>query len=190
MKYLIYLLLVLFIFSCRTVKKNTHEQYNKTDSSNIIIKEESSVKTDNSIINKQKTEEAKANTVKIKLIYGIDSGKIQVVHIPTGFNNKEGINRIVDQLVNNRLKEVQIDIDDFSINRNTNTNINKDITDSSNRKEEKKVDVSKESGEKTGNKTTKGMSMAAIIWGVAIIAAILIFFLIGKYVPNIFNKKK
>lgn len=190
MKHLIYLLLVLFIFSCRTVKKNTHEQYNKTDSSNIIIKEESSVKTDNSTINKQKTEETKANTVRIKLIYGIDSGKIKVVHVPTGFNNKEGIDRIVDQLVNERLKEVQIDIDDFSLNRNTNTNINKDVKDSSNNKEEKKVDVTKESKETIKTTSKKGMSTGVIIWGVIIVVAILIFFLIGKYVPNIFNKKK
>lgn len=166
MKHILTILTLLALFSCRTMKKNYSEEYHSLDSAANTVAQQTSVKTDNSTITKKEVEKATGNNVKITLTYGIDSGKtkIDVVKVPLGFQNKGGINAIVQQLLNERLRQVEIQ-GDFSLTKKVDTEVRNDIKDSTGKKDSSHVDVQAKGGKKTGVKEVKGISFFAALFG-------------------------
>ena len=115
MRYIGTILIIYLLTSCGSMKKNRSEKELVVDTSHITSEQETNVKTE---INNQQVSgvtELSGNRLKIKITYSDAEpgkpGEIKTIAIPSGYNNKDAVNKIADQLFNSRMKDVELEIE-------------------------------------------------------------------------------
>ncbi|MGN6436888.1 MAG: hypothetical protein ACTHMM_10160 [Agriterribacter sp.] len=177
------MLLFGILSSCRTVNKSSKSESKKQEVKTEASKEENNVKQDNSTVDEQRDIE-KVGKVKVSLEYetGKDSGKtiIQTVYLPTGKAvNQSALDKIVNALVNDRLKKVNIE-GDFNLTDKTKTTTQNNIKDSTVKKETAKSESKTEEKKKEKEKKVKGIPVGVSIWIVAVIAVLIVAFVLYR----------
>lgn len=179
------------------MKKNRSEKKMISDSAHVSAEQETTVKTDNSTQQVAGVTELSGNKLKLKITYSDaepgSSGKIKTVTLPSGFNNKDAVNKIADQLFNSRMREVELEIEgEFKFRdslyqvtenalRDSIAKLKSDSTHS--KKKETTVDV---------HKDRKGLAIGwqLVLWLIVAIVLLLFFILKRTWFYKLFIKLK
>lgn len=179
------------VASCSTMHKHKSSRSSSLDSLTNVVATETSVSKDQSVT-AQQNDIQKTGSVKLTLIY--DTGKVQIntVRIPVGSEGKSALDKVVNALVNERLRKVEIE-GNLSLSDKSKTEVHNDKTDSTSKAENSQTHVKKTEEEKTLDKEVKGISIWAAIFGSLwfwLIVALLLIGVFIKYKPSIMKLLK
>lgn len=179
------LVMVYFGCSCQSLKKIKKSESSRYDSS--FNNNFSSEKTtqDNSVV-EEKKDVKKEGSVKVVLEYAgelSDSTKIRTVFIPTGNKDKSAIDKVINALVNERLRKVSID-GDFKLSDQGTTTTANNIKADEKSTDKSTGEIKKEEKKKGLQVERKGISIWWYIFGgLAVLLGLAGFLFFKFYFP-------
>lgn len=179
------------------MKKNRSEKELVVDTSHITSEQETNVKTENNNQQVSGVTELSGNRLKIKITYSDAEpgkhGEIKTIAIPSGFDNKDAVNKIADQLFNSRMKDVELEIEgEFKFRDSIYKVTENALRDSIVKLKSDSTHFSKKETAVEVHKERKGMAIGwqLMLWLVFAAIVLLFFFIKKNWIYKIYTKIK